>query len=157
MKKIQAIGYKREDEPFQMPMANTFRQQLDTLPPGKYQVTVEKYVKKATHSQFKYLYGLVYKLAMIAGNDAGYEFKTIDEVDIFFRGLFANKEVLNRETGEIMLLPLSKSEFLTIDELVYCDTIRNYVSEYWNTNIPDPDPRYKQNKDNATKPCKDIS
>ena len=83
---------------------------------------------------------------MIALNDAGYEFTTIDQVDIFWKGVFANKDVLNRETGEIMKLPLSKSEFMTIDEMTYGDAIRNYCSEYLNTNIPDADTNWKQNK-----------
>ena len=146
MKKVQTVGYKKKDEPFQIPNANNFYRQLDMLDPGKYQITADKFVNKATPAQFGYLFGVVYKLAMIAGNDAGYEFTTVDDVDMFFRGIFANKPVLNRETGEIMTLPLSKSAFLTIDELAYCDLVRNYVSEYWNTAIPDPDPNYKRKK-----------
>jgi hypothetical protein len=120
--------------------------QLDLLPPGKYQNTTEKYKRKASHEQFKYLYGLVYPLSLIALNDAGYEFTNIDQVDLFWKAMFANKEVLNRETGEILKLPLSKSEFMTIDEMTYCDAIRNYCSEYLMTSIPDPDPNWKLHK-----------
>jgi hypothetical protein len=148
--KITSIGFKKEGEPYKIVNPNFFQQQLDNLPPGKYQHEVKKFHNKATPAQFGYLYGLVYKLALLAGNDAGYEFATVDDVDMFFRGIFANHDVLNRETGEIMKLPISKSEFLTIDELAYADLIRNYVSEYWGTSIPDPDPRYKQKK-NETK------
>jgi hypothetical protein len=86
----------------------------------------------------------VYPLSLIALNDAGYEFTNIDQVDIFWKSLFANKDVLNRETGEIMKIPLSKSEFMTIDEMTYCDSIRNYCSEYLGANIADPDPNWKQ-------------
>ena len=64
----------------------------------------------------------------------------------FWKTMFANKEVLNRETGEIMKIPLSKSEFLTIDHMVYTEKIREYCSEYLNTTIPDPDPNWKQKK-----------
>lgn len=146
MKKIQAIGIKEASKPFRVQNSKVFRSDLDGLPNGKYQLTVAKYYRKASHEQFKYLYGLVYPLSLLALNDAGYEFVNIDEVDIFWKSIFANKEVLNRETGEIMKIPLSKSEFKTIDEMTYCDAIRNYCSEYFNTEIPDPDPNWKLNK-----------
>ena len=146
MKKITAIGFKEDGKPYRVQYAKVFRQELDNLPKGKYQHTVEKYKRKASHPQFKYLYGLVYPLSMIALNDAGYEFVNVDQVDNFWKSMFANKEVLNRETGEILKIPLSKSEFMTMDEMTYCDSIRNYCSEYLSTNIPDPDPNWKLNK-----------
>jgi hypothetical protein len=143
MKKIKAIGVKEQGKPYRMVNAKQFRVDLDSLPSGKYQHTVEKYHHKATPLQFGYLYGVVYPLSMIALNDAGYEFTNIDQVDQFWKGLFANKEIINRETGEVMRIPLSKSEFLTIDEMTYTDAIRNYCSEYLGVYIPDPDPNYK--------------
>jgi hypothetical protein len=146
MKKVTAIGIKEEFKPYRVINAKLFRQELDSLPKGKYTHTVEKYKRKASHEQFKYLYGLVYPLSMIALNDAGYEFVNIDEVDQFWKSMFANKEVLNRETGEILKIPLSKSQFMTIDEMTYCDAIRNYCSEYLMTSIPDPDPNWKLHK-----------
>jgi hypothetical protein len=146
MKKIKAIGVKEEGKPYRVVFAKAFREQLDALPKGKYQHTVEKYYRKASLLQFGYLYGIVYPLSMIALNDAGYEFINIDQVDMFWKGMFAYNQFVNRETGEIMKLPQSKSQFMTIDEMGYCDAIRNYCSEYLNTNIPDPDPNYKQKK-----------
>ncbi len=143
MKKIISYGIKEEGKPYRVINAKVFRSDLDNLPKGKYKHTVEKYYRKASPSQFGYLYGVVYPLSMIALNDAGYEFVNIGEVDIFWKELFANKEILNRETGEIMILPLSKAEFKTIDEMAYSDKIRDYCSEYFNTYIPDPDPNYK--------------
>ena len=146
MKKVTAIGIKEVDKPYRIVNTSAYRMQLDLLPPGKYQNTTEKYKKKASPPQFRWLYGSIYPLSMIALNDAGYEFTTIDQVDIFWKGMFANKDVLNRETGEIMKLPLSKSEFMTVDEMTYGDAIRNYCSEYLNANIPDADTNWKQNK-----------
>lgn len=156
MKKIQVIGYKTEDKPFQMPMANSFRQQLDTLPPGKYQITVEKYKKVATHAQFGYLYSVVYPLSLIALNNAGYEFTDTDQVDAFWKAMFASKPILVRETGEIKTLPLSKSEFFTIDEMAYTDAIRNYCSEFLNTNIPESDKNWKRKKQDEEKEKREI-
>lgn len=146
MKKVRAIGIKEKDKPFRVVYADNFKNQLNELPNGKYQITCEKYYKKASPLQFGYLYSIVYPLSLIALNDAGYEFVNIDQVDNFWKMMFANKEILVKETGEIMKLPLSKSEFKTIDEMAYCDSIRNYCSEYLNTVIPEPDPNWKQNK-----------
>jgi hypothetical protein len=146
MKKITSYGIKEEGKPYRVINAKVFRADLDNLPKGKYKHTVEKYYRKASPSQFGYLYGVVYPLSLIALNDAGYEFTNIEQVDLFWKGLFANKELLNRESGEIMTLPMSKSEFKTIDEMVYSDKIRDYCSEYFNTYIPDPDPNYKLHK-----------
>jgi hypothetical protein len=148
LKKVTAIGIKEDGKPYRVTFAKVFREQLDSLPKGKYQHTVERYKRKASHPQFKYLYGLVYPLSLIALNDAGYEFVNVDQVDLFWKSMFANKEVLNRETGEIYKIPLSKSEFMTVDEMTFADAIRNYCGEYLMTIIPDPDPNWKQNKKN---------
>ena len=146
MKPVQTTGIKEKGKPFHVINSATFKTELDLLPPGRYRILAEKIKRKASPEQFRYLYGLVYPLSMIALNDAGYEFVNIDEVDIFWKEIFANKELLNRETGEVMKIPLSKSQFMTIDEMTYCDAIRNYCSEYFNTYIPDPDPNWKQIK-----------
>jgi hypothetical protein len=146
--KVTAIGYRNEvDKHFQINAEAAFWKQLDEFLPGKYQITVEKYKKVATHQQFKYLYSVVYPLSLLALNNAGYEFTNIDETDIFWKSMFAAKEFVNRENGEIMKLPLSKSEFMTVDENAYCDAIRNYCSEFLNTNIPDPIKDWKRQKE----------
>jgi hypothetical protein len=154
--KVSAIGYKNEGEHFRINSEATFWKQLDEFLPGKYQITVEKYKKVATHQQFKYLYSVVYPLSLLALNNAGYEFTNIDQVDIWWKELFANREILNRETGEIMKIPMSKSEFMTIDENAYCDAIRTYCSEYLNTNIPDPIKDWKRQKENERRKNNDF-
>jgi hypothetical protein len=154
--KVSAIGYKNEGEHFRINSEATFWKQLDEFLPGKYQITVEKYKKVATHQQFKYLYSVVYPLSLLALNNAGYEFTNIDQVDIWWKELFANREILNRETGKIMKIPMSKSEFMTIDENAYCDAIRTYCSEYLNTNIPDPIKDWKRQKENERRKNNDF-
>ena len=145
--KVTAIGYKNEGEHFKINSEATFWKQLDEFPNGKYQIVIEKYKRVATHQQFRYLYSVVYPLSLLALNNAGYEFTSIDECDIFWKGMFAAKPVLNRENGEIMNLPMCKSEFMTIDENTYCDAIRIYCSEYLNTSIPDPEKDWRRQKE----------
>ena len=145
MKKITAIGVKEDGKPLRITNKPGLERSLNELPKGKYKLTVEKYFKKSSPAQFGWLYNCIYPLSLIALNDAGYEFTNIDEVDQFWKSLFANKEILNRETGEIMNIPKSKSEFITVDQMAYCDSIRHYCAEYLGVNLPDPDVNWKEN------------
>ena len=145
MKKITALGIIKSGK-LAINSRKVFADDLTKAPNGKVKITVEKYYRKASILQFGYLYGVILPLSWIALNDAGYEFTNVDQVDQFWKSMFATKEILNRETGEVMTLPLSKSEFKTIDEMVYSDKIREYVAEYLNTVIPDPDINYKQKR-----------
>lgn len=146
MKKITGIGIKEEGKPYRMQNVKLFRQEVDNLPKGRYLHTIEKYRRKASISQFGWMYGLIYPQFLMALNGAGYEFTEIEEVDTFCKMMWANKEILNRETGEIMKVTLSKSEFKTIDHMAFVSNIRAYAAEYLSTNIEDPDPNWKQNK-----------
>lgn len=139
MKKLTALGIKEDQKPFRITQQKVFKDSLNSLPKGRYTVTIAKYYKKSSPEQFGWLYACIYPMSLLALNDAGYEFTDIDQVDIFWKMLFANKDVLNRETGEIIKIPLSKSEFKTIDQMVYCNSIRDYCAEYLGVVIPDPD------------------
>ena len=144
MKKITAIGIKEEGKPFRIQNKTGLESSLNDLPNGKYKLTIDRYFNKSSPAQFGWLYACIYPMSLIALNDAGYEFVNVDEVDIFWKSMFANKEILNRETGEIMNIPKSKSEFVTVDQMAYCESIRIYCSEYLGVNIPDPKSNYKE-------------
>ena len=146
MKKISALGIKESEKPFRIANSRLLKDNLDALPIGKYKLIVEKYYNKASDSQFGWLYACVYPLSLVALIDAGYEFTTIEQVDVFWKAMFANKEVVNRESGEVLKIPLSKGEFLTVDQMTYCNSIRDYCAEYLGMTIPDPDVNYKLNQ-----------
>jgi hypothetical protein len=145
MKKISAFGLKK-DGVFKTIPPEELKKQINALPEGKYKITVEKWYKKSTPPQFGYLFGVVYPLSLEALNDAGYEFSSIEECDLFWKSIFANRQVLNQETGELVNIPQSKASFETMDMMTYCDNIRKYCAEYLGVNIPDPDPDYNLNK-----------
>jgi len=146
MKKITAICEIKSGK-LKLQNKFSFENSIKEMPDGRYKIELTKYYNKASVLQFGYLYGVVYPNSIIALINAGYEdYKTVDEVDLFWKMQFANKEIVNRETGEIQKIPFAKSQFKTIDEMAYCDQIRNYCSEYLDHFIPDPDPNYKQKK-----------
>jgi hypothetical protein len=146
MKKLEYIGIKEADKAFRIQNKKTMQSDLLSIEKGKYRIIIEKYRRKASQDQFGWLYGSIYPLMLIALNNAGYEFTNIDQVDTFCKSMWANKELLNRETGEIMKIPLSKSEFKTVDHMAYVSNIRAYASEYLSTYIEDPDPNWKEKK-----------
>lgn len=144
MKKITAFATKEDGKPLEIHNKPSFLNSLSVLLKGKYKITVEKYYTKSTPSQFGWLYACVYPHSLIALNAEGYEFTTIDEVDEFWKTLYANKPNLNRETGQIVDVPMSKAQFLTVDQMTYCESIRHYCLEYLGYSIPDPDKDYKK-------------
>jgi hypothetical protein len=117
MKKIQAIGIKESGKPFRIINQKLFRQELDSLPDGKYRVTVEKLRKNKSLPQLGYLFACVYPLSM----------------------QFLNDEVINRHTGEIRMIPALKRDFLSIDMMNYIESIRQHCSEYLGGYIPGPE------------------
>jgi hypothetical protein len=139
MKKLTAFATKEKDKPFVIHNKDAFNKSISQLPDGKFKITIEKYYKKATTNQFGWLYAVVYPLSWIALNEAGYEFETIEEIDDFWKTLYANRPVLNRETGEIVNIPLKKAKFETVDQMTYCNSVRNYCAEYLGCEIPEPD------------------
>ncbi len=137
--KLEYYGIKEQDKAFRVINSALFKAELDQLPKGRYRITVEKHRNKKSHPQLKYLFGCVYVYALKYLNEAGWEFTTIDEVDAFFKDLYAKKEVLNRITGEIRMIPALKRDFLTIDMMTYIEAIRTHCSEYLNGYIPGPE------------------
>jgi hypothetical protein len=147
MKKLTYKARKETDTaPLKIQGRVVMEHDITTLKKGNYRITIEAWRNKASHSQFKWLFGGIYPQTLILLNDIGYEFTNVDQVDIFWKELYANKELLIRETGEIRLVPLSKSEFLTIDHMAFVSNIRNHCINYLGSDIEDPDPDWKQRK-----------
>lgn len=143
MKKINSIAIKNNGR-FRMQNRFFLAKEIRLLPDGKYSIEISKYYHKASTKQFGYLYGCVYPHSIIALLESGEEdITTIEEADLYWKLKFMNKKIVDRSTGEIILLPISKADFKTIDEMAYCDKIRNTCSEYLGYYIPDPDPNYK--------------
>ncbi len=137
--KIEYYAIKEDGKRFRVTNSKLLTEDCDRLPKGKYRLTIEKHRNKKSHPQLKYLFGVVYVFALKYLNIAGWEFTDIDQVDAFFKDLYAKKEVLNRHTGEIRMIPALKRDFLTVDMMDYIEAIRTYCSEYLNGYIPGPE------------------
>jgi len=114
---------------------------------GWYRTRFDKIYKKASTKQFGYLYGFVYDQFAIALRQTGlFEVDDEKEVEKLCDAMFANKDLVNKQSGEIIPIPMSKSDFCTLDMMVYVDNIRDYASLNMNFIIPDPNPNWKQEK-----------
>lgn len=144
MKKILSIATKLNGR-FRFQNIYSLSRMIRDLPDGKYNVTIERYYRKATPKQFGYLYGVVYPHSILALIESGEEdITTVEEVDLYWKLKFLNRKIVDRSTGEIIILPISKAKFKTIDEMAYCDQIRNHCAEWLGYQVPDPDPNYKR-------------
>jgi hypothetical protein len=143
MQKIQYISIKEDGKPFRVVNARLLREETDRLPKGKYRLTIEKYRKEKSNPQLGYLFACVYPLSMKLLNDAGWEFTDNDHVDAFWKDLYAKKEVINRHTGEIRMIPALKRDFLSIDMMNYIESIRQHCAEFLGGYIPSPEEQTK--------------
>jgi hypothetical protein len=145
VKKITATGIKEDGKPYRVLNAKVFRHDLDSLPPGRYDHTVEKARKKKSNPQLGYLFACVYPLVLQHLNDAGWEFTDLNQVDAFCKSRFADTEVINRHTGEIIMIPELKRNFTTTDMMTYIEAIRQWDAEYLGGYIPEPESQIKMN------------
>lgn len=139
MQKLQYIGIKEVDKSFRVVNSKLLKQELNSLPKGKYRLTIEKYRKNKSNPQLGYLYACVYPLSQKLLIDAGWELTTIDEIDMFWKSKFAEQEVINRHTGEVINIPGLKRNHTTTDMMGYIEAIRNYCAEYLGGYIPGPE------------------
>jgi hypothetical protein len=112
--------------------------EIAALPDGRYTIEIKKYRKNKSHEQMGYLFGVVYPLFWKDLLNAGWEFESIEEVDLWCKSQWANRDILNRESGEILKVPALKRAFVTTDMMAFIQKIRDYDAEYLGGYIPEP-------------------
>ena len=148
--KIEGLILKEKDKPYRLTNEAMFWESVNVLAPGRYRITVAKMKKNKSLPQLGYLYGCVYPMSHKLLLDAGWEFSSIEECDAFWKSQFANRELVNKHTGEIMSIPALKRDFTTTDMMGFCDAIRNYCAEYLNGYIPSPEEQINIDYDRKT-------
>jgi hypothetical protein len=135
--KLEHIGIK-EDTSFRVVNKALLDKELIGLPKGRYRIIVEKYRKKKSNPQLGYLYACIYPFVLKGLNDLGWEFTSLDQVDVECKRRFASQKILNRHTGEILDIPGLKRDMTTVEMMTYVDAIRDWASEYLSVYIPEP-------------------
>ena len=111
---------------------------LRSLPLGDYVITITHDRKTRSNQQNAYLWGIVYPAVLFGLQDAGWEITDEEQVDEYCKQAFAAREVINKDTGEVLSLPNSTARMQTAEFNVYVDKIKAFALEYLNITIPEP-------------------
>ena len=111
---------------------------LDSLPLGDYVITITPNRKTRSTQQNAYLWGIVYPAVLFGLQDAGWEITNEEQVHEYCKQSFAAREVINKDTGEVLSLPNSTARMQTAEFNVYVDKIKAFALEYLNITIPEP-------------------
>ena len=113
-------------------------EELAALPPGRYDWTIEKHKKKKSLSQLGYYFAVVLPMFRDFALEQGWEFESIEEVDIYLKSLFADREIANKHTGEMIKIPALKRNMTTSEFSTYVNQVRDWCSEFLGGYIPEP-------------------
>lgn len=105
---------------------------------GNYKVTIGKVRDNRSNAQNNYLWGVVYPFIATGLREVGYPNITIDDAHDFCKHKFAQRNVVNHNTGEIINLPSSTAKMDVVQFSHYVDQIKAFAEEYLNIQIPQP-------------------
>ena len=111
---------------------------INNLPLGDYVITITPNRKTRSNQQNAYLWGIVYPSVLFGLQDAGWEITNEEQVHEYCKQAFAAREVINKDTGEVLSLPNSTARMQTAEFNVYVDKIKAFALEYLNITIPEP-------------------
>lgn len=120
------------------PSLDLFFERFNQLPNGDYIFTVTPNRKTRSNQQNAYLWGVVYPAVLLGLKDAGWEITHEEQVHEYCKQAFAAREVINKDTGEVLSLPSSTARMQTAEFNVYVDKIKAFAFEYLNITIPEP-------------------
>ena len=134
---MKRIYYSKTDPPTR----NSFQllgETIENLPIGDYVITITHDRKTRSTQQNAYLWGIVYPAVLFGLQDAGWEIIDEEQVHEYCKQAFAAREVINKDTGEVLSLPNSTARMQTAEFNVYVDKIKAFAFEYLNITIPEP-------------------
>lgn len=112
---------------------------LTGMKDGFYKVTVKKCQNNRSNQQNRWLWGQIYPRLLHGFIDAGWDdFTCEEEVHEYCKVMFAGKDIVNKETGEIVTIPNKTSEMDVVEFTLYCMNIRIFAHDFLNVTIPEP-------------------
>lgn len=134
---MKRIYYSKTDPP-SASSRQLLNETLERLPIGEYTITITPNRKTRSNQQNAYLWGIVYPAVLFGLQDAGWEIIDEGQVHEYCKQAFAAREVINKDTGEVLSLPNSTARMQTAEFNVYVDKIKAFALEYLNITIPEP-------------------
>ena len=104
------------------------------------ELSLEKAKKKRSDLQNRYLWGLVYDLALQGFMEEGHEGLSKDDIHYFFkkRHLPDGKQIADPITGEVTLIPRSTTTLGTVEFIHYVEMIAKDLAEWFGIVVPEP-------------------
>jgi len=166
MKKIPAICWIDEQGKLSIVDEDKFKIALKVATPGRYFLTLEKAYNKRSLSQNSSVFGLAYKILQECFIQSFGEYVTIEWVHeyckenllpaeyrerIYDEYLQAAKVAIpNKKTGEFLTIPFkpTTTKMSTVESMEYYSNLQDFALDYFETEIPEPDPEWKNNLKN---------
>jgi len=101
-------------------------------------ITIEKKRRKRSNEQNAYLWGCVYPLVKIGFFESYGEVFSIEEVHEILKMKFNSIDLINEDTGEVVVAPKSTTKNSKFEQEQYHEHIRNFAKEWFNIYIPLP-------------------
>lgn len=139
MNKLVYIGHKEAGKAFRVTNQKMLKDDMSKLQNGKYRLIIEKYRKNKSLPQLGYYYACVLPMFHRAALDAGWEFASTDELDMWLKSQFANRELINKNTGEVIEIPALKRDMTTTEFMTFINQVRDHCAEFLGVHIPDPE------------------
>ena len=144
---VKKLTYKARKESdggvFHIPNRKVLEEDLRRLPKGNYTLTIEKYRKSKSLPQLGYYFACLLPAFRNAALDQGWEFESLEEVDIYLKSLFADREIANKHTGEMIKIPALKRNMSSTEMMVFINQVRDWSSEFLGAYIPGPNEQIK--------------
>ena len=135
--KVEAIGIG-DGKSFRVVNADHFYKELNAMR-GRYRLTVTRARRMKSNPQLGYYYACVLPHFHRAALDAGWEFADVNELDNYLKSMFASRDLINRDTGEVLAIPGLKRNMTTTEFMAFTDAVKGYALEFLGYRIPEPE------------------
>ncbi len=135
--KIIYAGEINQDGKLTIINTQAFKRELLTMANKKVDVSVQTRRKTRSVAQNSFYFGVVVQIVREGLIDIGY-LVGLEETHELLKSKFAEKELINEKTGEILKTTTSTASMSTVDFMLFIQHIQQWSVEYLGVEIPDP-------------------
>lgn len=137
MRKLETYG-KVENGQLKISYRSRFDDCIKTFPDCRVKVTVEKLYRKRTDPQNAYYWGVIVNECAEGYYEMCGEPLTKDEAHELLKFRCNGRELVNEKTGETLTVGASTAELSTVQMMEYWDRCREFIYEWFNRTVPEP-------------------
>lgn len=137
MRKIETYGLIKNGI-LKISYRNKFIEVLKEFPDCRIKLIIQKIYNKRSLNQNAYLFGYVYAEVQAGIKEIQGEKYTISQIHEMFKMQFLAKEIVNKNTGEIIKIAGSTATLTTVEMMEYISEITKWSDEWLNVIILEP-------------------